>query len=228
VTTAQDDAALYLQPDWTSPLKPASRFRRRRLSRFLALVDEVLSRQPECHILDIGGTTAYWADVADLWRGRNLRFTLLNLAAEPTQDPRFTSLAGDARDLSGFGDHSVDVVHSNSVIEHVGRWGDMKRMAGEVARVGQHYFVQTPAFGFPVEPHFRVPFFHWLPEPVRLRLVMSRACGYYPRARSIDEAMHYIEDATILDERRFRRLFPDAKIERERIGPLTKSFVAVR
>jgi hypothetical protein len=114
------------------------------------------------------------------------------------------------------------------VIEHVGRWADMKAMADEIHRVGRHYFIQTPAFGFPIEPHFRVPFFHWLPEPLRVRLVMSRACGYYPKARSVDEAMHYIEDANILDARRFHRLFPEAEIVRERIGPLTKSFVAIR
>lgn len=228
MTAIRDDAALYLQPDFVTPLSPASRFRRRRLARFLTLVDGVLARQPTCRILDIGGTVAYWADLADLWRGRDIRFQLLNLASESVDDPRFTSIAGDARNLDAFADQSVDIIHSNSVIEHVGRWSDMKAMASEVHRVGRHYFVQTPAFGFPIEPHFRFPFFHWLPEAVRVRLVMSRACGYYPRARSVDEAMHYIEDATILDSRRFHRLFPEAEIVRERVGPLTKSFVAIR
>jgi hypothetical protein len=120
-------------------------------------------------------------------------------------------------------------VHSNSVIEHVGRWKQMRAMAAECARLAPRYYVQTPAFGFPVEPHFRTPFFHWLPMPWRIWLTMHVRLGFYPKAETIDDAMRFVEDAILVDAPRMRALFPaPARIVKERVLGLTKSFVAIR
>jgi hypothetical protein len=119
-------------------------------------------------------------------------------------------------------------VHSNSVIEHVGRWPDQRRMAREVRRLADRYFVQTPNFWFPIEPHFRLPFIHWLPEPWRVAIVMRHACGFYPRAKSCDEARDILDDARLLDAAAMAELFPDATIEREHFAGFTKSLIAVR
>lgn len=162
-----------------------------------------------------------------MWEGRPIRVTMINLAAETTGDDRFTSMAGDARELP-FPDQSFDIVHSNSVIEHVGRWGDMKRMAQEVRRLAPRHFVQTPNYWFPVEPHFRTPVIHWLPEPLRMAIVRRRACGFYPRAETIDDGMRFLEDAILLTHAQMASLFPDSRIERERVGPFCKSLIAVR
>jgi hypothetical protein len=101
-------------------------------------------------------------------------------------------------------------------------------MAQEVRRLAPRYFVQTPNFWFPVEPHFRLPFIHWLPEPWRASIVMRRACGFYPRARSCNEARCIIDDARLIDARAMSELFPDAVIERERFAGFTKSLIAIR
>ncbi len=205
-----------------------NRFRQTRLRRFLAIVDEIIAASGTCRILDVGGRAAYWLGLEPLWRDRPCHITLVNLASEAVPDERFSSLPGDARELSQFGDMSFDLVHSNSVIEHVGLWRDQCKMAQEVRRLAPRYFVQTPNFWFPVEPHFRTPFIHWLPEPWRVAIVMHRSCGFYPRAQSCDAARHILDDAKLLDPRAMAELFPDAVIERERFVGFTKSLIAVR
>ncbi|MGA7384382.1 MAG: hypothetical protein WBW81_06740 [Methylocella sp.] len=74
-------------------------------------------------------------------------------------DWKFERLTGDARNLDGIADKSFDVDHANSVIEHVSRWSDMCAVAGQARRVERLHYVQTPYWGFPIEPHDRTPFF---------------------------------------------------------------------
>ena len=205
-----------------------NRFRQKRLERFLSIVDEVTAAKGTCRILDVGGKVAYWQGLEPLWRDRPVHITLVNLDVEAVPDGRFTSVAGDARHLPQFSERSFDVVHSNSVIEHVGLWRDQSQAAAEIRRLAPRYFVQTPNFWFPIEPHFRMPLIHWLPMPWRTSIVMQRACGFYPRARSCDEARRTLDDAILLDARAMASLFPDAVIERERFAGLTKSLIAVR
>lgn len=203
-------------------------FRLRRLQRFIAMLDEIIAAKGHANIIDIGGTFSYWQTFQDAWIDRPVSFTLVNLQAEPAQHPKFTSIAGSACDLPQFADNAFDIVHSNSVLEHVGRWKEMRAMAAEVRRLAPRYFLQTPAYGFPIEPHFRTAFFHWIPEPLRIRLIMSRSFGFYPKAKTIDEAMACVEDAVIVDRLRFTALFPDAQIVPEKFMGLTKSFMAIR
>ncbi len=205
-----------------------TKFRARRLARFVELVDAAIAAKGAARVIDLGGNRDYWLDLEPVWSGRRIEFTLVNLAPERLDDPRFDSIQGDVRDMSRFAAGAFDVVHSNSVIEHVGRWGDMRAMANEVRRLAPSYFVQVPNFWFPLEPHFRVPFFHWLPEPWRAAILMRRACGAFPKAETIDDAMRFVEDSNLLDRRRFAQLFPDARIERERVYGLTKSLIAVK
>ena len=57
---------------------------------------------------------------------------------------------------------------------------------------------------------------------------MTRACGFYPKARTVMEANDILTDALLLDGPSMQALFPDATIERERFGPLTKSLIAIK
>lgn len=203
-------------------------FRRRRFRLFLSLVDRVLSTHSTCRILDIGGEPQFWTTVGDLLGTRDVRVTLLNQTVYAFNDATFTAVVGDARDLSFFADMSFDLVHSNSVIEHVGRWRDMQAMAREVRRLAPSYLVQTPNFWFPIEPHCSTLFFHWMPEPMRVSLLMRRPRSHWGQAPDVDTAMRQVQSATLLDCRALATLFPDATIHRERLLGLTKSLIAVR
>ena len=203
-------------------------FRRRRFAAFLPLVDAVIARTGQCRILDVGGESRYWLAMADLLGDRPVHITMVNPACSSPPDGRFRYECGDARDLSRWPDMSFDVVHSNSVIEHVGTWPDMQDMAREVRRLAPHYFVQTPYFWFPMEPHSSTLFFHWLPEPVRLRLVLRKKRGHWSRAQDVEAGMALVHSAFLLDRAMMEALFPDAEIRCERVGGVTKSLVAVR
>jgi hypothetical protein len=139
-----------------------------------------------------------------------------------------TMIQGNACSLDQISNNHYDIAFSNSVIEHVGMWSDMKAMAMEVRRVARRYLVQTPYYWFPIEPHARTPFLHWLPEPVAYRIVMNFKCGFWTKAQTVDDAVSTVQSARLLDRRQFQALFPDAELRLERFIGITKSLIAVR
>jgi hypothetical protein len=203
-------------------------FRRKRFAMVLRIIDDILRQRGVCRIVDLGGELHYWTAMEDLLGARNCHITLLNLTAEPVERPGFASAAGDVRDLGDWPDMSFDFVHSNSVIEHVGRWQGMAAMAREVRRLAPSYYVQTPYFWFPIEPHCSTAFFHWMPEQVRLSMLLRKPRGHWGKAPDVATAMSQIQSAELLDCRMMRTLFPDAEIHREKLAGLTKSLVAIR
>lgn len=207
----------------------ASSFRLARFSLFLDLINSMPATDRPLRILDVGGVEAYWRDKRQLIP-RSVEITILNLdGGELAAEPGFVFLQGNACSMPEFADNSFDIVHSNSVIEHVGQWSNMMSMAKEIRRVAPNYFVQTPYFWFPIEPHARTPLLHWLPESLKFRLVMARKCGpYWSKAATVDEAMRTIQDSSLLDRRMFSALFPDAKIISEKFLGMTKSLMAIR
>lgn len=204
------------------------RFRKARFVHIAALIDTVLADKGEARILDIGGTEQYWDIAREYLSKRRVSIELVNLHAVPARSSRFIASVGDATDLADFPDDAYDIVHSNSVIEHVGGWPRMKAMARNVRRLAPRYFVQTPNFWFPIEPHFRAPFFHWLPAQLRYRLIMRTSLGFRGRANCVDGAMASIEGASLIDRPQMQALFPDAEIRCERFGLMTKSLMAVK
>lgn len=215
----------------TTYLDPRSRsfqFRQRRFAAVRALIDDIVARKGRCRIADIGGTDYYWRIADDLLETAPVEIDLYNLQAKPLSAGKVRSLVGDATRLDHVADDAYDLVHSNSVIEHVGGWSDMVAMAGHVRRIAPAYYVQTPNFWFPYEPHFRAPIFHWLPEQVRARLLMRFNLGFGGRRETLDAAMRGVQSARMIDRAQIAALFPDAEIRNERFCGLTKSLMAVR
>lgn len=213
---------------YSDPRAASFRFRARRFEHLRPLIESVIAAKGRCRIADIGGTEYYWNIFGSYVDDHPVEITLLNLEAHAVRSPKFSSHVADATDLSGYDDMSFDIVHSNSVIEHVGNWDRMVRMAGHVRRLAPVYFLQTPNFWFPYEPHFRFPCFHWLPEQVRAELLMRFNLGFGGKRATYDAAMRGVQSANLLSGRQMRELFPDAEIRTERAFGLAKSFMAVR
>jgi len=213
---------LTAQADFQDTRSVAYRMRSRRMRHFL----ELLEATPKpVKLLDVGGSIKFWK-ILGLAGREDIEFTILNIVAADDKRARFRYLEGDARDLSRFEDGQFDIVFSNSVIEHVGGWEDQQRMAREVRRVGRRYFVQTPNRYFPIEPHFLVPGFQFLPLGIRARLHARRDLGWWKKADTYEAALAEVSTIRLLTERDFRKLFPEARVFKERFYGLTKSFIA--
>jgi hypothetical protein len=212
----------------TTDLRPLAsaislRFRRRRMARFL----REMRVTPETRVLDVGGTPECWRLLE-----RPPKVTLLNSTSdlERWSAPE-TQVAGDGR-LLPFRDGAFDIVFSNSVIEHLGTREDQERFALEAARVGRAYWIQTPNRWFPLEQHLLTPFIHWLPRPWQRRLAprlsLSNSLLSVGASRQKYYISHFLNDIRLIGPRELSRLFPGAKIIRERFLGLSKSLTAVR
>ena len=82
----------------------------------------------------------------------------------------------DACEGLPFADREFDLVYCSSVIEHVAP-ARRAAFAAELRRVGRGWFVQTPAYSFPIEPHSLLPGAHWLPVRLRRRYWRLGATG---------------------------------------------------
>lgn len=141
----------------------------------------------------------------------SLDITGLDLMPRPGYPGPFVE--ADAAAGIPFGDGEFDLVYCSSVIEHVRR-ERRDTLAAEIKRVGKSFFVQTPAFGFPIEPHSLLPFAHWLPPALRRPYWRLGAEGSW-------------EQISLLRRREMEALFGVPALP-ERLGPFVKSWVCVK
>ncbi|WP_297564403.1 SAM-dependent methyltransferase [Nitratireductor sp.] len=206
-------------------------FRAKRFQNVRTLIEDALSEKTQIRILDLGGTEEYWKIGSDFLEKhrQNLKITLVNLEAERVKNTGlFDSLAGDAADPQLLAGESFDLVHSNSVVEHVGSWERMIQFAENTKRLSKRYFVQTPNYWFPFEPHFRTPGFQYLPNSVKVGLVRRFQLGFFPRTPDLEEARDLVEHNKLISARQMRRLFDDGEILFEKLAFLNKSIMAIR
>ena len=130
---------------------------------------------------------------------------------------------GDATDLSQFNNKSFDIVHSNSVIEHLYNFENQKKMASEIIRVGKKYIVQTPNKYFFLEPHYLLPFFDIIPKKLKYLILTKTKLS---RLKKWDKnfAKQYIKEIRLLSEKEMKTLFPKSKIYFEKFLGMNKSF----
>lgn len=217
--------------DYSNAKSIGSRLRAKRIAPLLSIIDAVFEKKGRVEILDVGGRKAYWGILPEQFiEQRNIHITLLNLPAEMNGEDseRFKYLEGDACDSPNLSDNSFDIVHCNSGIEHVGDWSRMVLFANEIKRLAKIYYVQTPYFWFPIEPHCMTPFFHWLPKSLRVSLIMRSRLGHWAKEDTVSGAVSAVESARLLDIKMFKALFQDADISLEKILMVPKSMIAIK
>jgi 2-polyprenyl-3-methyl-5-hydroxy-6-metoxy-1,4-benzoquinol methylase len=198
---------------WAENSATVLRWRENRYRLFERLCDV----QPQDRIVDVG---AGWGAALE-------RFNTVNpiVAVDLNPDtkewlaaPNVTVLQADGTRLP-FQDGEFDIAFSNSVIEHVPQHRQAA-FASEIRRVARRYYVQTPNRFFPIEPHYQLPLFQFLPETVRRALNRRFTLGWQRKGEW--------EQIDLLSRKQLQLLFPDAEIHRERVFGLTKSLIAVR
>lgn len=196
-----------------------NQFREKRFSFFL---DKMNKMEKPVTIFDVGGKINFWEN-RGLAGNLNYKITIVNFEKEKSQYSNIKTLIGDATDLSQFADKSFDIVHSNSVIEHLYNFNNQSKMASEIVRVGKKYIVQTPNKYFFLEPHYLLPFFQFMPDKLKYLILTKTKLS---RLKKWDKnfAKQYINEIRLLSLKEMKILFPKSKIYFEKFIGMNKSF----
>ncbi len=174
-----------------------------RLSRLkkYRLFTELLHPTPKMRILNVGaiGHHIGLAEQLEEFYPHRRRIvggglSLVDVVDYARSYPEVKALAFDGCTLP-FPDRSFDIVYSNAVIEHLPGREAQQRFAAEIVRVGRGWFVTTPNFWYPLEPHYHLPYVQLLPEIWQQHLARALGKKPYPFLRP-------------LSKRDLRRLFP--------------------
>lgn len=192
-----------------------------------------LDRQ-DISLVDLGGTFSFWEmNLEHLeCRDRLARIDIYNLGVEAESrhvigNVEIVEMPGNVTQLEDVSDHQYDVAFSNSVIEHVGNLYQQNQFAKEIKRVASCFVLQTPNRYFPMEPHFYVPFFPFIPLGVRTWLHRRFRLGWFAPEPGELKARIDCDEIRLLTRKELKLLFPMAGIHCERLGGLIKSFILI-
>lgn len=207
--------------DVSSPNSLSNKLRSQRFAIFASLIEEL---PKPIKIIDIGGTLSYWQQRG--WtKKEGVHITIVNLNADEIDNENVSIRSGNALDLSEYDDNSFDVVYSNSVIEHVYSLKNQAKMAAEVQRIAKSFWVQTPNFWFPIEPHFHIPGWQWMPRQVRIALLRRFRCGWRGPVPDHIKAQELVDEVRLMTKSELLHIFPDSNYWEEKFFGLTKSLV---
>lgn len=180
-------------------------------------VFDVYQISRETVILDVGGTETNWLIAPAI-----PRVILLNIEPRRALPNGISQVLGDGC-LLPFKDNSVDVVFSNSTIEHVGVFDRQRQFAEEIRRVGARHYVQTPNRNFLIEPHYMTPFFQFLSHQRRTRWARHFSLWGLITKPSPKRSEEFSEGINLLTSTQLEELFPDGELAKEKVLGMTKS-----
>jgi ubiquinone/menaquinone biosynthesis C-methylase UbiE len=177
--------------------------RRRQMSRFFL---DSIRPNPEDTCLELGGPIIGLTGVTERFHHYlvlNIDPQSLSMARELPSHQRSTVVLGDATEIP-LKDASVDYVVSNALLEHIPPIR-RPRLAEEVMRVARKgYFISAPNYWFPLEPHYYMPFFQFVPEAFKHWLTQRVRVGWQFKDNYVP--------ISLATKRELRRLFPKATI----------------
>lgn len=206
--------------DYSNNAYIGTRFRKRRFRYFH---EKLKNLERPIKIIDLGGTVNFW--VNENYHTRNdVEITIVNLQVEGPGYHSIKLIEGDACNLHQFADSEFDVAFSNSVIEHLFTLAKQQKMASEAMRVARYYFIQTPNKYFPIEPHFKFPFFQFLPDAIKLFLQTKTSIINGVKYKK-EYAEKIIQEIRLLSLVELNNLFPNSNLYTERFFGFSKSFI---
>jgi hypothetical protein len=209
----------------------AFKLRKKRATIVMRLIAEFYETDGMVNIIDIGGTRTYWNIIFKQFLiDHKVHISVVNLPSQeplPENDEIFSFYYGNGCNLVEFKDHSFHIAHSNSVIEHVGDWENVVAFSKELKRVAQSYYLQTPNYWFPLEPHFFMPFFQWFPKTIRIKMISHFDLGHNIKMMDYNNARIRIEHCNLLTKGELKKLFPESVICKEKFLCFTKSWILI-
>ena len=181
---------------------------------------EFLEVNENSKIIDFGGLPYDWVDIG--FKGEVLCVSLSNIregkwGAGNIQYNKMNLLDNN------FKDKQFDVCYSNSLLEHVGK-KNQKGIANEIMRVSKKFWVQIPYRYFLLEPHYRFPFFHELPQTAKHFI----AKHWTPLFMKENYYLNEVDSIYLPKYNEFKLLFQGADIKKEKFLGITKSLIAVQ
>ena len=208
---------------WHKFIHPVTKHFRQKRGKFLKSTFPDITAWRIC---DLGGSRHFWEKIAiDGLPRKNI--TIYNISADETQG-RVTASSNEIKIILYDGkkipatDGEFDLLVCNSVFEHV-LPEDRALLALEMKRVARYIFVQTPAYSFPIEPHFIMPFVHWLPRKLGFWLVHFSPWRLLSRPTP-ETISSYWWGTKLLTKREMQSLFPTESIQYEKFFGVTKSY----
>ena len=182
---------------------------------------EMLRPTPQMRILNVGasGTSIGLPEQLESFYEHRSRIVGGGISFPDVQDYRDSFPGVQAVVFDGcalpFADRSFEIVYSNAVLEHLPGENWLERFASEVQRVGKGWFVTTPNFWYPIDPHYHLPFVQWLPEAAQRSLVTRLGKTPY-------DHLH------LLSKRQLRKLFPVGEVVGCRVTFYPETLIAYR
>ena len=206
----------------------STRLRRKRFSHLVELIHHIrkYGGRKEISIIDLGGTPSYWNQVYDVSNNPlNINVTLLNLKKFQIGNPFFEILTGDVTDMHGIPEQAYTIAFSNSLIEHLGDFSVQERLVTEMKRIAKYIYLQTPNYSFFWEPHYNLPFAHWISFSKRMKYL-----SFIHRTTVNEQLSIYLKNPIrLLTKSELQYFFSPERysLRRENLFGFTKSYIVV-